>query len=96
MSDNPYEGAADDVDPAEWAAGLTPDGAPGAYSQFMRAQLGDAGYEKLVAHNEAVSKLSLQKHTSITQIYGAVAVYSVLYGFVGLVAAIAAVAKFIF
>lgn len=83
-------------DISKWAARLTPEGSPGLMAQRMREYLGDQGYEKAVAQNDAAVTLHLQRETVINNILSVVAVFGVLFGFVALVASVALVVKFIF
>ncbi len=85
---------ADDI--AQWAANLTPEGAPGAMSQRMREILGDEGYEKAVAQNDAVAALYIQRYTSINNILVIIQFFSTIFGLVGFVAAVTLVAHMIF
>lgn len=89
MDDGP-----DDI--ARWAESLSPEGAPGLMSQRMREFLGDQGYEKAVAQNDALASLYLQKQSLFNSVLSLALVYGILFGAVGLVAAIAIVIKFIF
>ena len=89
MDDGP-----DDI--AKWAESLSPEGAPGVMSQRMREYLGDQGYEKAVAQNDAAAALYLQKNALINSIMQLVVVYGTLLGLVALVASVALVVKFIF
>lgn len=81
---------------ARWAEGLSPEGAPGVMSQRMREFLGDQGYEKAVAQNDAMAALYLQKQTLLNNILTLVVSYGALFGIIGLVGSTALVIKFIF
>jgi hypothetical protein len=96
MSDEDPFGELDPDDIARWAEGLSPDGSPGILAAHARLQLGDEGYEKMVAYQDTVSKLYLQKQSSIASIWSMVGVYLVLYGLVGFVAIVTLLIKFIF
>lgn len=89
MSDEP-----DDI--ARWAENLSPEGAPGIMSLRMREYLGDQGYEKAVAQNDAVSALYLQKQTLFNTLLSLFVFYGVLFGAVAMVASMALLVKFIF
>lgn len=81
---------------AKWAESLSPEGAPGVMSQRMREYLGDQGYEKAVAQNDAAAALYLRKNLLFNNILTLIVFYGTLFGLVGLVAFIALVVKFIF
>lgn len=86
----------DDDNIAQWASSLTPEGAPGVMSQRMREFLGDQGYEKAVAQNDAAAALYLHKQTLFNNILSLVVFYGTLLGMVSLVASVALLIKFIF
>lgn len=89
MTDEP-----DDI--ARWAESLSPEGSPGVMTQRMREFLGDQGYEKAVAQNDAVSALYLQKQTLFNTILMLVVCYGLLLGTVAFAASVAILIKFIF
>ena len=93
--DDEAEGISEE-DISAWAAKLTPDGDPGAMAQHMRKFLGDRGYEKVVAQNDAAAALYLQRQTNINNLLSVAVGFGVLYGLAGLVAAVTAVAHMIF
>ena len=86
----------DDDEIAKWAEKLSPEGSPGVMSRQMRQYLGDEGYEKMVALNDTLSELSVQRSTQSNNILTLAAIFMMLYGFVGLVVFVAFAIKFIF
>lgn len=86
----------DDDDISKWAQNLSPEGSPGVMTQKMREYLGDAGYEKAVAQNDAITNLAIQRQGFINDLLSLTVMLIFGFGFVGLVAAIALVVKFIF
>lgn len=96
--DNDYDYDTDDTDDdiARWAESLSPEGSPGIISQKMRAYLGDKGYEKALAQNDAAAALYLQKRVAINNLLTIAATYSFIFGLVALVAFVAFVIRYIF
>ncbi len=87
--------APDEDDIAKWADSLSPEGSPGVMSKRLREYLGDRGYEKIVAQNDAASEAYLTKQRLINNILSLVVFYGVIFGFVALVASVAVLIKFI-
>lgn len=81
-----------DDDIAKWAAGLSPDGAPGIAQQRAREYFGDKRYEEMVEQNNAVTNHQLGRMAAINNLLA----LAVLYGLVGLVGFVAVVVKYIF
>lgn len=86
----------DHDDIARWAETLSPEGSPGIVSQRMREYLGDQGYEKAVAQNDALSALYLQRQSLTNSLFSLAVVYVVVFGLIGVIAAVALTIKFIF
>ncbi len=77
----------DDI--AEWAKNLTPEGGPGEMPKRMRELLGDQGYEKAVAQQDASAERYLERQNLINSILTMFLSFGTLFGVVGLFAAIA-------
>lgn len=86
----------DEEEITQWASGLTPEGSPGTRTQQMREYLGDEGYEKVIARQDALADGYLQRQALINSLLSEVAVFGALFGLIALVAAIAVVAHIIF
>lgn len=86
----------DDDNISEWAASLTPEGAPGVMSQKMREFLGDAGYEKAMALNDASANLHIQRQTLINNLLGIAVLWGAAFGIVGLITSVALAIRKIF
>lgn len=84
----------DDI--ANWAEGLTPEGAPGEVSAYMRKVLGDRGYEKAVENQDFYVATHLQRQGLINVLLVIVAFYGVVIGAVATVALVAFVIQIIF
>lgn len=93
MDDEAEDTPLSEVDISQWAANLTPDGAPGLMAQRMREYFGDAGYEKVVAQNDAATALHLQRETLINSLLSVASLSAIAFGSVGFVAAVLGVLR---
>lgn len=86
----------DPDDISSWAEGLTPDGSPGQMAEAMRQWFGDKGYEKIVAHNEAIAEGALARQRLVNGLLSVVILFIAVFGIIGTIVSCVAAARFIF